>query len=294
MWCFLFRRRRISVAGLIQIGCISLALAQQPAAAPEKALLARYCVSCHSEQAKTGGIVLENVNLARPGENAKLLEKVLRKVQTGEMPPRGLPRPEPAVAKAFTASLEAALDRAAATNPNPGRPAIHRLNRIEYSNAIRDLLALDVNPGSSLPPDDSGYGFDNIGDVLSVSPILLERYISLARKISRLAVGDPTILPSVEEYSVPVGLSQADSVSDELPFGSRGGIAIHHDFPLDAEYTFRIKIRGFNNRAQDLVHHLDLRLDDVRLKEFEIRGKSAQGDEESPTFEVRVPVKAGV
>jgi len=145
-----------------------------------------------------------------------------------------------------------------------------------------------------LPPDDSGYGFDNIGDVLSVSPILLERYISLARKISRLAVGDPTILPSVEEYSVPVGLSQADSVSDELPFGSRGGIAIHHDFALDAEYTFRIKIRGFNNRAQDLVHHLDLRLDNVRLKEYEIHGKSAQGDEESPTFEVRVPVKAGV
>jgi cytochrome c553 len=294
MWCFLFRRQCVSVAGLIQIACVSVALAQQPAPPSEKALLTRYCVSCHSEQAKTGGIVLENVNLARPGENAKLLEKVLRKVQTGEMPPRGVPRPEPAAAKAFTASLEAALDRAAATNPNPGRPAIHRLNRIEYSNAIRDLLALDINPGSSLPPDDSGYGFDNIGDVLSVSPILLERYISLARKISRLAVGDPTILPSVEEYSVPLGLSQADSVSDELPFGSRGGIAIHHDFPLDAEYTFRIKIRGFNNRAQDLVHHLDLRLDDVRLKEFEIHGKSAQGDEESPTFEVRVPVKAGV
>jgi cytochrome c553 len=294
VWCFLFRRECVSVAGLIQIACVSVALAQQPAPPSEKALLTRYCVSCHSEQAKTGGIVLENVNLARPGENAKLLEKVLRKVQTGEMPPRGVPRPEPAAAKAFTASLEAALDRAAATNPNPGRPAIHRLNRIEYSNAIRDLLGLDINPGSSLPPDDSGYGFDNIGDVLSVSPILLERYISLARKISRLAVGDPTILPSVEEYSVPVGLSQADSVSDELPFGSRGGIAIHHDFPLDAEYTFRIKIRGFNNRAQDLVHHLDLRLDDVRLKEFEIHGKSAQGDEESPTFEVRVPVKAGV
>src|ERR1700736_2936289 len=111
MWCFLYRRRRISVAGLIQITCVSLALAQQPAA-PEKTLLTRYCVSCHSEQAKIGGIVLEKVNLDRPGENANLLEKVLRKVSTGEMPPRGLPRPEPAVAKAFTASLEAALDRA--------------------------------------------------------------------------------------------------------------------------------------------------------------------------------------
>src|SRR5882724_6427093 len=171
MWCFLFRRRRISIAGLIPIACVSLALAQP--AAPEKTLLAQYCVSCHGEQTKTAGIVLENVNLDKPGESAKLLEKVLRKVQTGEMPPRGLPRPEPAAAKVFTASLEAALDRTAAANPNPGRPAIHRLNRVEYSNAIRDLLALDINPGSSLPPDDSGYGFDNIGDVLSVSPILL-------------------------------------------------------------------------------------------------------------------------
>ena len=222
------------------------------------------------------------------------MEKVLRKISTGEMPPRGLPRPEPAVTKAFTASLEAALDQAAAKNPNPGRPAIHRLNRVEYSNAIRDLLAIDLNPGSSLPPDDSGYGFDNIGDVLSVSPILLERYISLARKISRLAVGDPGILPAVEEYSVPVGLSQVDSVSDDLPLGSRGGIAIQHAFPLDAEYTIRIRIRGYNNRARDLVQHLDLRLDDVRLKEFEILGKSTDADEESPTFEVRVPVKAGV
>ncbi len=294
MWSFFqFGRRGVVVAGFIGVSCVSMALAQQPAASG-LVLLARYCVGCHSQQAKTGGIVLENVNPDKPGENAQLLEKVLRKMHTGEMPPRGLPRPEPAVAKAFTASLEAALDQAAAKNPNPGRPAIHRLNRVEYSNAIRDLLAIDINPGFSLPPDDSGYGFDNIGDVLSVSPILLERYISLARKISRLAVGDPGILPAVEEYSVPVGLSQADSVSDDLPLGSRGGIAIQHAFPLDAEYTIRIRVRGFNNRARDLVQCLDLRLDGVRLKNFEILGKSAQGDEESPTFEVRVPVKAGV
>lgn len=289
----LFARRRVVVAGLVGFWCVSLGLAQQPAASGQT-LLVRYCVGCHSQQAKTAGLVLENVNPDKPGENAQVLEKALRKVRTGEMPPRGLPRPEPAVAKDFTASLEAALDQASAKNPNPGRPAIHRLNRVEYSNAVRDLLAIDINPGSSLPPDDSGYGFDNIGDVLSVSPILLERYISLARKISRLAVGDPGILPAVEEYSLPVGLSQADSVSDELPLGSRGGIAIQHAFPLDGEYTIRVRVRGYNNRARDLVQRLDLRLDGVRLKEFEILGKSAQGDEESPTFEVRVPVKAGV
>ena len=278
---------------LLGVTYASLALAQQPSVS-DKTLLRQYCVGCHSQQAKTGGIVLEGVDLDKPAENAQVLEKVLRKIRTGEMPPRGLPRPDPAVAKAFTLSLEAALDHSAATNPNPGRPAIHRLNRVEYSNAVRDLLALDIDPGLSLPPDDSGYGFDNIGDVLSVSPVLLERYISLARKISRLAVGDPAIQPSVDEYAVPVSLSQADSVSDELPFGSRGGIAIHHDFPLDAEYSFRIRIRGFNNRAPDLVQHLDLRLDGVRLKEFEIRGKSGDADEESPAFEVRAPVKAGV
>jgi uncharacterized protein DUF1592/uncharacterized protein DUF1588/uncharacterized protein DUF1585/uncharacterized protein DUF1587/uncharacterized protein DUF1595 len=294
MWRFLlFGRRRVVVAGLAGAWCISLGLAQQPASS-EKTLLAQYCAGCHSAQAKTGGIVLEHVNLDKAAENAPVLEKVLRKVRTGEMPPRGLPRPTPAVAKAFTASLEATLDQAAAQSPNPGLPAIHRLNRIEYSNAIRDLLAIDINPGSSLPPDDSGYGFDNIGDVLSVSPILLERYIALARKISRLAVGDPGILPAVEEYSVPVGMSQVDSVSDDLPLGSRGGIAIQHAFPLDAEYTIRIRVRGFNNRARDLVQHLDLRLDGVRLKEFEIAGKTGAADEESPTFEIRVPVKAGV
>jgi len=288
-----FGRRRFAFAAFLGAAYASLALAQQPKTSG-KTLLGRYCTGCHNERAKTAGIVLENVDPDRPGENAKVLEKVLRKVRSGEMPPRGLPRPDPAATGAFTASLQTALDQAAVNYPNPGRPAIHRLNRVEYSNAIRDLLAIDINPGSSLPPDDSGYGFDNIADVLSVSPILLERYIALARKISRLAVGDPTILPSVEEYAVPVGLSQADRVSDELPLGSRGGIAIHHDFPLDAEYTFRIKVRGFNNRARDLVHRLDLRLDGVRLKEFEIRGKAGVADEESPTFEARAPVKAGV
>ena len=286
-------RRRIFLGALLAIAGVSIAPAQQPRAA-SPAFLARYCTGCHNQQLKTAGIVLNGVDPAQPGENAQVLEKVLRKVRTGEMPPPGLPRPEPAVAQSFTASLASALDQAARKNPNPGRPAIHRLNRIEYSNAVCDLLAIDIDPGATLPPDDSGYGFDNIADVLSVSPILLERYIALARRISRLAVGDPAILPSVEEYAVPVGLSQVDRVSDDLPLGSRGGIAIHHAFPLDAEYTFRIKIRGFNTRAPDLVQHLDLRLDGERIQAFEIRGKSGEADEESPTFEVRVPVSAGV
>src|SRR2546423_1546292 len=160
----------------------------KPSAPPQQAVVDRYCVGCHNEKLKNGGVALDSLTI----ENS-VWEKVLRKVRTGEMPPAGLPHPEPAVLKAFTASIESALDQAAATNPNPGRPAIHRLNRAEYSNAIRDLLALDIDPGSTLPADDSGYGFDNIGDVLSVSPILLERYMSMGRKISRFAVGDPTL-----------------------------------------------------------------------------------------------------
>src|SRR5690349_8432277 len=174
----LMGRRRIFLGALLAIGGVSIAPAQQSDPAPP-AFLVRYCTGCHSQQLKTAGIVLTGVDPAKPGENAQVLEKVLRKVRTGEMPPPGLPRPAPAVAHQFIASLEAALDQAAQKKPNPGRPAIHRLNRIEYSNAIRDLLAIDIDPGATLPPDDSGYGFDNIADVLSVSPILLERYIAL-------------------------------------------------------------------------------------------------------------------
>src|SRR5260370_21725321 len=144
-----FRRRPFVVAAILCVACAWSGLAQPPKAS-EKTLLAQYCVSCHSEKVKTAGIVLENVNPDRPGENANVLEKVLRKVRSGEMPPRGLPRPVPAVATACTASLEATLNQAAAKNPNPGRPAIHRLNRVEYSNAVRDLLGVDINPGSSL------------------------------------------------------------------------------------------------------------------------------------------------
>src|SRR5262249_27845258 len=151
-----------------------------------------------SQKLHTAGVVLEGIELSHAGDAASLLERALRKVRTGEMPPPGIPRAPAEVSRAFVKTLEAALDRAAAAHPNPGRPAIHRLNRAEYSNSIRDLLALDINAGDMLPVDDSGYGFDNIGDVLSVSPVLLERYMSAARKVARLAVGDPATKPVTE------------------------------------------------------------------------------------------------
>jgi mono/diheme cytochrome c family protein len=217
------------------------------AAVSQRALVDQYCVMCHNQKALTAGLSLEGIDFSNPGANASILERVLRKVRSGEMPPAGLPRPEAAASAAFVQSLEEGLDRASAANPNPGRPAVHRLNRAEYSNAIRDVLALDIQPGDSLPVDDSGYGFDNIGDVLSFSPALLERYMSVARKVSRMAVGDASPKPAVEEFSARSdapgggGSDRNERGSDDLPFDSRGGFSFRYYFPVDAEYVIRVK-----------------------------------------------------
>src|SRR5205814_7354357 len=160
-----------------------------PSPSPQRALLDKYCVTCHNERLKTGGLMLDKIDVEDVAGHADVFEKVVRKLRSGAMPPPGLPRPD---TNGFATWLETALDRAAAVKPNPGRTTVHRLNRVEYANAIRDLLGLEVDARSMLPADDSGYGFDNNGDVLSVSPGLLERYMLAAAKISRLAIGDPT------------------------------------------------------------------------------------------------------
>jgi mono/diheme cytochrome c family protein len=221
--------------------------AHPPAAAatvtPAQSLLNRYCVLCHSEKLHTAGVVLQNLDPGMNGPNAATWEKVLRKFGAGQMPPPGLPRPKPEAAAAFTEWLTASLDAAALARPNPGRPTIHRLNRAEYSNAIRDLLALDVKPGAKLPADDSGYGFDNIGDVLSLSPVLIERYVSVARMVSRAAVGDTAVKPEINEFK-PLKERGASGtrVSDDLPFDSTGGLSVDYHFPVDAEYVIKVKI----------------------------------------------------
>ena len=222
--------------------------AAQPAGPSPRALVDKYCVLCHNAKAKTAGVVLEGIDLSHPGDHAALLERALRKVRTGEMPPPGMPRPDKATIESFTVSLADALDRDAAAHPNPGRPAIHRLNRAEYSNAIRDLLGVDLKPGEMLPVDDSGYGFDNIADVLSVSPALLERYMSAARLVSRLAVGDAGIKPAEEDF-VPAAARRAggsrqqpnERASDDLPFDSAGGMSFSYYFPLDGQYVIQVK-----------------------------------------------------
>lgn len=228
--------------------------------ATQRAFISDYCVSCHSQKAKTAGVVLEGLDFGRIAADADLWERVLRKVRTSQMPPVKAPQPEAAESTAFVAWLEGSLDRAARLNPNPGRPAVHRLNRAEYSNAIRDLLAVDIQPGQWLPVDDSGYGFDNIGEVLTLSPALLEKYLSAARRVSRLAVGDRTIKP-VEERFQPRNNSRNERVSDDLPFFSRGGLSAKYYFPLDGEYLIRIK---------------------------------PSGSDPARTFDARLPVKAGL
>jgi hypothetical protein len=224
--------RFLTAAALISVGAL---------AAQDSALLNQYCVSCHNEKAKTGGLALDKMDLRNVGANAETWEKVVRKVRAGMMPPSGARRPERAVLDAFAASVEGALDRAAAANPNPGRVPLHRMNRGEYANAIRDLLGVDVDAATLLPADDSSNGFDNIADVLGVSPALLERYVSAAAKISRLAVGDSETAPLDVTYTVKGDLTQTGTL-EGLPPGTRGGAAIRHTFPLDGEYLVKLSL----------------------------------------------------
>ncbi|PYS23413.1 MAG: hypothetical protein DMG11_25455, partial [Acidobacteria bacterium] len=210
------------------------------------------------------------------------------------MPPPGAPHPDSVTYDSLANYLENALDQAAETRLNPGRPAVYRLNRFQYANAIRDLIGLDVDSASLLPADDSGYGFDNIGDVLTVSPMLLEKYLSAAGKISRLAVGDPSLSPTSSEYQIPPATVQSERESGDLPIGSRGGIAVRHHFPLDAEYVIKVRLQRGKD-ATTIVgiseeRQLDIRLDGARLKLFTVGGKSAEVDD---ALEVRIPVKAG-
>jgi hypothetical protein len=193
------------------------------------------------------------------------------------MPPAGAPRPDEQAYSALVASLETELDRLAAASPNPGKPAVHRLNRVEYTNAVRDLLDLDINGESFLPPDDSNYGFDNIGEVLTTSPMLFDRYMSAARKISRLALGDTSLPPSFETYDVPKYLMQDGRMSEDLPFGSRGGIAVRHYFPLDGEYVLKIRLQR-NVYAETIIglaapNQMEVRLDRARIGSVTVGGE---------------------
>jgi hypothetical protein len=266
--------------------------------------LDQYCVVCHSRELKTAGLNLEDVDTANLEENGIVWEKMLRKLRNREMPPAGMPRPEPETYAALINFIDTERNRLAEEKPNPGRPTLRRLNRAEYANAVRELLALEIDSAEMLPADDIGYGFDNIGDVLSVSPLLMERYLSAAGRISRMAIGDTSLPPQFQTYAVPRGLVQDDRLSDSMPFGSRGGSSIRHHFPVDGEYVISVKLQtGRYDQILGLEreHKLDIRLDGERLGRFTIApdpraGALVHGAGENPDshLEARIPVKAGM
>jgi mono/diheme cytochrome c family protein len=263
--------------------------AQSPAtAASPRALADTYCIGCHNQQLKTGGLILDAPDLTVTGHPATW-EKVAAKLRAGTMPPPGRPRPDEPTRQAWVTSLEAELDRVAAAAPNPGRRAtFHRLNRTEYQNAVRDLLALDVDASALLPGDDAAYGFDNVADVLSISPARLDAYLSAARRISRLALGDIAGRPESSTYTFSKLLLQEDQ-HEALPFGARGGVAVSHYFPLDAEYVLRLRFDGPAAAAD----RFEVRIDGARVAEMAPRGRASGDTSDVGTVDVRLTVKAG-
>lgn len=248
----------------------------------EPALITRYCLGCHNARTKSGGFVLEGLDPTRAADHAEAWEKVVRKLRGGLMPPAGRPRPDEATYTHLRTAIETRLDRAAQAKPNPGRTEIaHRLNRLEYANAIRDLLAVDINAEDMLPADDSSYGFDNIAGVLKMSSALMERYLSAARVISRLAVGSAPPAVSTSVYRVSAEVQQHERI-ETLPYGTRGGTLIRHVFAQDAEYDFKV---GVNSRGGPTPQQLEISIDGERVKLLTLAGR------EQP--EVRVPVTGG-
>jgi hypothetical protein len=242
-----------------------------PASVDLQRTITQYCATCHNGRvqstATASGVVLDNVDLSRVVENGEMWERVIRKLRAGAMPPAGMPRPDAAAHDRLVSFLETTLDHAAATRPHAGRPSPHRLNRAEYANAVRDLLALNVDPAGLLPPDDSADGFDNIADVLSVSPVLLERYLSAAATISALAVGDPKIIAGSETYRIRGDASQTGQ-NEALPPGTRGGLLATHTFPLDGEYVIKVKLLEINLgsiRGLEYENQLEITVDGERV-----------------------------
>ncbi len=250
-----------------RIAAVLFGIASVASAADPRALLDTYCVRCHAQFAKT--------DLSHIPADAELWEKAIKKLRAGAMPPVGSPSPSKADAADLIATLESALDRAAAAKPNPGRFILHRLNRTEYANAIRDLLALDIDVSSLLPPDDESYGFDNIADVLGVSPALLEQYVNASRKIARLATGDVTIGPVVDTYRTRPDLSQDQQV-EGLPLGTRGGLVVSHNFPVDGDYTIKVVLARNSvevTRGLEEPHQIEILIDGARAFQATVGGK---------------------
>src|SRR5262245_49509475 len=280
------------------------AIPQSPAS-DHRAVLDQYCFTCHNQRSKTAGLALDAMDLSAIGRDAETWEKVVRKLRSGMMPPQGSPRPDNATRSNLVTWLTTALDQAAAANPNPGRPLLPRLNRTQYATVIRDLLSLEVDPAVLLPPDDAAYGFDNIGDVLGISPVLLERYMDAAGKISALAVGDPDIGPASDTFRIRQDASQ-DIHLEEMPIGTVGGIMAKVTLPLDGDYVFTVRMFRTNlgvTRGLEYEHQIEYAVDGQRVHTFSMGGEAdfkanlvnmtKLGDEIDERGHIKLPLKAG-
>jgi len=276
---------------------------------PAADLVNQYCISCHNQKLKTANLMLDRADSANPANSAEAWEKVIVKLRSRAMPPPGMPHPDNATYDAVADWLEAGIDRAAAAKVNPGRTAsLHRLNRAEYANAVRDLVAVEVDAQAMLPPDEQAFGFENNAEALSMPPALLDRYVSAAAAVSRRAVGDPNMPPVFVRYGAlknsandQTYLRQTDRLGEDFPLGTKGGVAAKHYFPVDGQYVFRIRLqRAWETsiRGLNVQNQLEIRVDGVRVAQFTIGG----GKPPSRTFQydgdeglqARVPVKAGL
>jgi len=271
------------------------ALAQFSSAA-ERALIDQYCVGCHNQKAKIGGLALDQVDLSRPADSAETLEKVIRKLRAGMMPPAGAKRPDPATYEALRSSLENSVDQAAKVKPAVVSPGVHRVNRAEFRNSVRDLLGVEIDPAEFLPVDDSGSGFDNLAGSLTLSPALVEGFLSAAGRISRLALGDETALAE-KRYVIPADRSQEEHI-EGLPLGTRGGAAFNYYFPADGEYLISwYAVRDYNGvlfAANRKGEKVELLLDGERIKLFEMDQVTKVAEALKEKNQIRTPVKAGL
>jgi hypothetical protein len=293
---------------LLTLGTLCFA-AYAASASPATELVTRYCVSCHNEKLKTAGLALDRVDAEHPSNSAETWEKVIVKLRSRAMPPPGIKRPENAEYDRVASWLESEIDRASAAQVNPGRSAsLHRLNRAEYANAVRDLLAVEVDAQAMLPPDEQAFGFENNAEALSMQPALLDRYVSAAAAIARRAVGDPSMPPAFVRYGALKGnandqtyLRQTERLGEDFPLGSKGGVAARHYFPVDGEYVFKIHLqRAWDSviRGLNVPTQFEIRLDGKRVAQFTLGGEKSppktfqfDGDE---ALQARVPVKAGL
>lgn len=269
---------RLAAAGRFAAAVLLLTplITSAQSGAMHQATVDSYCVTCHNDALLTAGLSLQHARLDNVPANTEIWEKVLRKLSVQSMPPSGVPRPVPAAYENIAAYLETELDQHAREAPDPGRPAMRRLNRTEYINSVRDLLGVEINDETILPSDDTMFGFDNVGDVLTLSPLLAEQYIAAARKVRRQALGEADTQPLADIYSVAGSLMQDQRMGEAMPFGSRGGVAIRHHFPMDGEYVVKVRLQRNSReyiRGMTDPNQFDLRLNGKSIERIEIGGK---------------------